>query len=189
MPDRSGQPGKGHAPHAAMHGTGLLTLVEVPDRQDCCPGLGCRLHQRNQRTPNVLIPMTVNTGGEERRQGVQDHQLDFVFDNPTLKPVGVVGKTRQDALPVPQVDTFTIGPCGVEARTDRVVDAVLRVEDHHPGRINSFAGRHRATGGQAGSKVDGDRRLAAPRVAFQQDQLPDRQPRRPQPRHLDGPYV
>ena len=100
--------------------------------------------------------MTVNTGGEERREGVQDHQLDVVFDNPIAKLVSTVRKTRQDALPVPQVDTFTVSACGVEARTDRVIEAVLRVEDYHPGRINPFAGRHWTTGSQPGSEIDGD---------------------------------
>jgi hypothetical protein len=53
-----------------------------------------------------------------------DHQPDLVLGDPVTKPVGTVRKTRQDTLPIPKVDTFTVGPCRVEARTDGVSDTV-----------------------------------------------------------------
>ena len=53
-----------------------------------------------------------------------DHQPDLVLGDPVTKPVGTVRKTRQDTPPIPKVDTFTVGPCRVEARTDGVSDTV-----------------------------------------------------------------
>src|SRR5262249_27015622 len=161
---------------AAVGGGGAAALVEVADQQHDALVLGGQLGQGQQGLTHTDVAGELDTGMQESRDGVQDHQvgaglgenpvqLRHVRGHPQRQPAGA-------AFAVQDKDALQVGPQGAEPGRDGVLLTVFAVDDDGVGRAGAGAVVGEGpTGAEAGAQVQGYQGFAQAGVAVEDGQL------------------